>query len=67
MDKNKVIEIVEDVTNKSNKDLFEVRDELIVEFEKTKDLIVDLTRHMDNIEEMYNIVNNEIGKRMTVK
>jgi hypothetical protein len=22
---------------------------------------------MDNIEEMYNIVNNEIGKRMTVK
>jgi len=67
MDKNKVIEIVKDASNKSNKDLIDVRDELIIEFEKTKDLIIDLTRHMDNIEEMYNIVNNEIGKRMTVK
>lgn len=67
MDKEKVVDIVKNVTDKSNKDLFDVRDELTIEFEKTKDLIVDLTRHMDNIEEMYNIVNNEIGKRMTVK
>lgn len=67
MDKEKIVDIVKDVNNKSNKDLFEVRDELMIEFEKTKELIIDLTRHMDNIEEMYNIVNNEIGKRMTVK
>ena len=36
MDKNKIIEITDDVQNKSNKDLFVVLDELGVEFEKTK-------------------------------
>ena len=33
MDKNKIIEITNDVQNKSNKDLFVVIDELGIEFE----------------------------------
>lgn len=63
MDKNKIIEIASDVVNKSNKDLFVVLDELGGEFEKTKNLIVDLTRHLEAIEDLYNKVNTEIEKR----
>lgn len=63
-DNKKIFEIVEDVENKSNKDLFFVLGELQEEFEKTKNLIVDLTRHLDSVELMYNKVNEEIGKRV---
>ena len=63
MTKDKINEIVSDVQNKSNKDLDECLGLLKEEFEKTKVLIIDLTRHMDNVEKLYNIVNNEIGKR----
>jgi len=42
-----------------------VQKELIDEFEKTKDLIVNLTKHLENVEDLYDKVNNEIGKRIT--
>ena len=64
MDKEKLYEIVNDVENKSNKDLFLVVNELYVEHEKTKQIIIDLTRHLETIENLYNNVNNEIGKRV---
>lgn len=64
MDKDKLLEIAKDVKNKSNKDLFIVVNELYGEFEKTKQLIVDLTRHLDSVEEIYNEVNLEIEKRI---
>jgi len=60
----KIFDIIEDVQNKSNNDLFYAINELQEEFEKTKNLIVNLTRHLDSVEEMYNKVNNEIGKRV---
>lgn len=63
MVEDKLIGVVSDVENKSNKDLFSALDELTTEFNKTKDLIIDLTRHLDNVERMYNVVNNEIEKR----
>ena len=63
MDKEKIFEIINDVENKSNKDLLTVLSELESEFENTKNLIVELTKHMEKIETNYNIVNNEIGKR----
>ena len=66
MEKNKIIEIATDVKNKSNKDLTIVSEELINEFENTKKLIIDLTRHLDSIEKLYNDVNSEIQKR-TIK
>ena len=31
--------------------------------DNTKELIIDLTRHLDSVEELYNKVNNEISKR----
>jgi hypothetical protein len=63
MEKEKIIEVIEDLENRSNKDLFDVADFLYNEFENTKELIINLTRHMDTIEEMYNKVNSEIEKR----
>ena len=64
MEKEKLIEIAKDPKNKSNKDLFLVVNELHSEFEKTKKLIVDLTRHLETVEILYNDVNNEIEKRI---
>lgn len=64
MEGKKIVEIAQDVENKSNKDLFIVVNELYEEFEKTKQLIVDLTRHLDTVELYFNKVNNEIEKRI---
>jgi hypothetical protein len=64
MDINKIIEISNDSENKSNKDLISARDILIEEFDKTKDLIINLTKHLEGVEEMYDKINNEIKKRI---
>jgi hypothetical protein len=64
MEKENLIEIAKDPKNKSNKDLFIVVNELYDEHEKTKNLIIDLTRHLESIEILYNDVNNEIEKRI---
>lgn len=64
MNKDKINNIIENVTDKPNKDLLECRDILADEFEKTKMLIIDLTRHLDVVEKSYNIINDEIGKRL---
>jgi len=64
MEKEKLFEIAKDPKNKSNKDLFVVVNELYSEHEKTKNLIIDLTRHLESIEILYNDVNNEIEKRI---
>lgn len=63
MDKEKLLEITKDVKNKSNKDLFIVINELYDEFENTKQLIIDLTRHLESVELLYNEVNDEIQNR----
>ena len=64
MDLEKLIDVVEDVENKSNKDLFDAQNILIEEFDKTKQLILDLTKHLESVETLYDKVNNEIGKRI---
>jgi hypothetical protein len=64
MDKDKIIDIVKNVKNKSNKDLIESRDILLIEFEKTKELIINLTRHLDSVQADYEVINKEIGNRL---
>lgn len=64
MEKDKLIEIAKDVENQPNQVLIDSRDFLYGEFEKTKKLIIDLSRHMDAIEKIYDNINNEIGKRI---
>lgn len=64
MDKDKLIEIAKNPQDKSNKDLIESRDIFYAEFNKTKQLIIDLTRHLDSVTESYEAINKEIGKRL---
>ena len=63
MDSQLLIEVANDVESKSNNDLLIAANELYEEFEKTKQLIIDLTRHLDGVEILYNRVNKEIEKR----
>jgi hypothetical protein len=63
MDKNRIVEIVKDVENVSNRDLFSAINVLNDEFEKTKTLIIELTRHLDLVEQHYTLINGEIEKR----
>lgn len=63
METKKILEVINDVENKSNKDLLTVKSELEIEFDKTKQLIIDLTYHLDQIENLYNKTNNELTKR----
>ena len=65
MDKEKVIDVIQHVKDKSNKDLFESRDVLLKEFNSTKELIIDLTRHLDAVQASYEEINAEIGRRIS--
>jgi len=56
--------IVKNVKDQPNAKLVESRDLLLTEFNKTKDLIVDLTRHLDAVGASYETINEEIGKRL---
>jgi hypothetical protein len=63
MELKRVIEIGNDVVNCSNKDLVDSRDFLIAEFDKTKEIIIELTRQLESIELLYNNINGELNKR----
>ena len=65
MDKDKIIDVVNNCENKSNKDLIETRNVLLEEYTSTKDLIINLTKHLEVVEEFYEVLNKEIGKRLT--
>ncbi len=64
MNIEKLIDVAKDYENKSNKDLFDAVNILHDEYEKTKEIIIELTKHLDNIEYYYNKVNDEVGKRL---
>ena len=53
MEKNKIIEIINNIKDKPNKDLLECEFILFEEYEKTKEIVIELTKHMDTIEEMH--------------
>lgn len=57
-------DILENHKNKPNKDLVMVMDFLKEDFDKTKDLILKLTIHLDNTEKEYNKIYKEYKKRM---
>ena len=64
MEQTKVLEILSDYKNSSNKDLTDVLDFLEKDFYKTRDLIVKLTKHLDTTEESYYKVFDEYKKRI---
>ncbi len=64
MEQEKLLEILKDYKNKSNKDLISALDFLYEDFNKTKDLILKLTTHLDSTELSYNKLLEEINKRV---
>jgi hypothetical protein len=63
MDKDKIIDISKNVEDKSNKDLTSAKEFLEEEFKKTKSLIIDLTRHLESVEQLFYKINKELDKR----
>lgn len=64
MEQEKILEILKDYKNKSNKDLISALDFLYDDFNKTKDLIIKLTLHLDSTELSYNKLLEEINNRI---
>jgi DNA anti-recombination protein RmuC len=63
MKSEEILEILKDYKNKSNKDLVVTLDFLKQDFEKTKDILVKLTYHLESTENSYNKILEEINKR----
>lgn len=66
MDIDKILNIIKNAEVKSNKDLFYVKNLLEEEHEKTKDLMINLSKHLDSIEELYDELNKELIKRTSI-
>jgi hypothetical protein len=61
-----VTQIIQEIDSRPNSDLTKVMDFLREDFDETKDMIINLTKHLDNIETMYDLVHNEYKKRVNV-
>jgi hypothetical protein len=57
-------EIISDLKNQSNGELERVMDFLNDDFQETKEMIINLTYHLDNIEEMYHKILKEHESRI---
>lgn len=66
MDREKLNKLLIDAENAANNDLIAVLKTLESEFTKTKELIINLTRHLDAIEDAHVKINEEIKKRKTL-
>lgn len=64
MESEEIKEIISNYKNKPNKSLALVMDFLKEDFEKTKELIIKLTHHLDTTEKQYNKIFDEYKKRM---
>ena len=59
----KIKEVIKDFKNHSNDDLKFAMDSLSEEFERTKKNVIDLTYHLDNVQNAYNSILKEYKKR----
>ena len=64
MEIEKINEIIKSYKDKPNKQLFEVLEILGDEFNKTKELIVNLKNHLEIVENEYNKINEEYNLRI---
>lgn len=64
MNSDNVLKLLEDYKSSSNKELIKALEFLSNDFEKTKDLIVKLTHHLDSTEYSYNKLLDEYKKRI---
>lgn len=56
-------DIIKNYESKSNKDLVKALDVLKEDFDKTKNTIINLTYHLDMVEDLYNKLSNELERR----
>lgn len=66
MVKEKLLDIVQNASNKSNKDLIDAEEFIFQEHERSKKLAIELVRMMEGLEEMHNKVIKELEKRKTI-
>lgn len=60
----KILSIINDYKNSSNKDLTMAMDHLQEDFEFTKNMVLKGTEQIDRIEATYNMILKEYQKRM---
>lgn len=61
--KEEVLEIIKDFKNKQNKDLIKAMDFILQDFEYTKNTVINLTKHLDKLENTYNQILKEYNSR----
>jgi len=64
MELEEIKNIINDYKNKPNKSLVTAMDFLKEDFEKSKELLIKLTHHLDTTEKEYNKIYDEYKKRM---
>lgn len=64
MDTDEIKKILTNYKNESNKNLTGVMDYLKNDFDKTKEIIIKLTHHLDVTEKEYNKIYEEYKKRI---
>jgi hypothetical protein len=63
----KVTEIIKDYKSSPNKDLMFVMDFIQEDFTITKETLINLTHHLDKIENTYNLILDEYESRIKIK
>ena len=63
MDIKEILNIAENASSKSNKQLVDSATVLAKEFEDTKTLLIQLSHHLDKVEESYFKISEEIKTR----
>lgn len=63
MDKNKVLEILKNRKEKSNKDLKDIFEILDNEFNETKNVIIKLVHHLESVEKGKEDIRKELLNR----
>jgi hypothetical protein len=59
----KALEIIKDYKSRSNKELIFAMDKINEDFEFTKKQLIDLSIHLDRLEESYNLILKEYKTR----
>lgn len=62
-DNEKILEIIKDYKNHGNKDLELAMDFLQENFESTKQIIIKMSKHFDEVESLYNKIFEEYQNR----
>ena len=60
-------EFFKEYKEKPNKELIDVLNTLKEEFDKTKSLLIELTLHLEDVEKKFNILNEELNKRKSIR